>query len=302
MNYLLLLLIGAIWGAQFVLIDASLVAFSPEQLALFRTFYAVVFLVLFCLILNVRRSNARSLTDWVKVASIGVLEVVIPFTLVMWAQQFLTGSMASILMGTIPFFTLLLVMLTKVERASVSKFAAMIVGFIGLLVLLAPDLLSSGLSGSVVPKLAILLGSLSFAGALIVIKSMPKENAFILSRDAFAFGTVIMFVINLAQGNLSDLHFPLIPVTTSIVLGVFCSGLVYVLYVYLIKRAGAGFCSLSNYLVPLFGSVLGVLIMNDHITLRMVVACLLILLSIAVEPFLSYLKYIVKSRQGAKSS
>ncbi|WP_119328966.1 DMT family transporter [Cysteiniphilum halobium] len=289
MNYILLLFIGIIWGGQFVLIDFSLTSYTPEQLALLRTFYAAIFLIIFCLFAK-RKQKKRNIKTWCKVATIGILEVVIPFTLVTWGQQFVSGSMASILMGTIPFFTIILVLLTRVERATKAKFIGMLIGFVGLLVLFAPDLMATGLSSALLPQLAIMLGALSFAGALIVIRSLPNEDAFLLSRDAFTIGTIIMLAINLSNGSLQGMHFVLHPLIASIVLGVFCSGLVYVLYVSLIKRAGAGFCSLSNYLVPLFGSLLGFIIMGDHISLNMIFACLLILLSIAIEPILAFLK------------
>ncbi|WP_116964049.1 DMT family transporter [Fastidiosibacter lacustris] len=287
MNYLLLFFIGLIWGAQFVLIDFSLSIYTPEQLALFRTLYAALFLIVFC-VLTKRKRHTRSMIVWLKVIVIGVLEIVIPFTLVMWGQQFVSGSMASILMGTIPFFTIILILLTGIERATATKFIAMMVGFIGLIVLFIPDLIKYGMSLAILPELAILVGALSFASALIIIRSLSHEDSFLLSRDAFFIGTIIMFAINLGNGSLNQLSFSFYPFIASLLLGIFCSGIVYVLYVSLIKRAGVGFCSLSNYLVPLFGSILGVIIMNDHITLNMILACVLILLSITIEPLIRF--------------
>jgi len=287
MNYLLLLIIGLIWGGQFVLIDLSLSTYTPEQLSFLRAFYAAIFLIIFCLV--TRKSIKRDFLTWLKVIVIGLLEVVIPFVLVMWGQQFVSGSMASILMGTIPFFTIILMLLTRVERATSVKFLSVLTGFAGLIVLFLPDL-RNGLSMSFMPQIAILMGALSFALALIVIRSLPQEDSFVLSRDAFIVGSIVMCVINLSNGALSNIHFSISPFLASLSLGVFCSGLVYVLYVSLIKRAGAGFCSLSNYLVPLFGSLFGVIIMGDHISINMIFACVLILLSIAVEPVLRYVK------------
>ncbi|WP_395946789.1 DMT family transporter [Caedibacter taeniospiralis] len=287
MNYLLLLIIGLIWGGQFVLIDLSLSTYTPEQLSFLRAFYAAIFLIIFCLV--TRKSIKRDFLTWLKVIVIGLLEVVIPFVLVMWGQQFVSGSMASILMGTIPFFTIILMLLTRVERATSVKFLSVLTGFAGLIVLFLPDL-RNGLSMSFMPQTAILMGALSFALALIVIRSLPQEDSFVLSRDAFIVGSIVMCVINLSNGALSNIHFSISPFLASLLLGVFCSGLVYVLYVSLIKRAGAGFCSLSNYLVPLFGSLFGVIIMGDHISINMIFACVLILSSIAVEPVLRYVK------------
>ncbi|MFZ9036155.1 MAG: DMT family transporter [Francisellaceae bacterium] len=285
MNYILLLAIGIIWGSQFVFINSGLHVYSPEQLALLRTFYASLFLIIFCFFVR-RKRYKRTFYEWLKVVFIAILEVVIPFTLVMWGQQYISVSMAAILMGTIPFFALVMVLITKVEKSSMAKFLGVIIGFTGLLMLVFPDLIEDGLGDGFWGKFAVLIGACSFAQALIIIKSMPKENSFTLSRDAFCIGTLLLALINLFQGNLLHFHYQLWPFVNTILLGVFCSGVVYVLYVTLIKSAGAAFSSFSNYLVPLFGSLLGVVFLNDRLTWNMMVACFLILLSIAVEPII----------------
>lgn len=290
MKYIILIVIGIIWGGQFILINLSLKIYTPEQLALLRTVYAAIFLILFCLVTR-RKQTKRDILTWIKVVTIGLLEVVIPFTLMTWGQQFVSGSMASILMGTIPFFTIILVLLTGVEQATSAKFFGMLVGFVGFIILFFPNLVENGLRMELLPQVAILIGALSFSTALIVIRSLPNEDSCLLSRDAFIVGAIVMFAINLGHGSLLSIQFSRYAFIASLFLGVVCSGLVYVLYVKLIKQAGAGFCSLSNYLVPLFGSILGVFVMGDHISPNMVFACILILLSIGVEPILCYFKH-----------
>ena len=291
-NYILILLIGIIWGGQFVLIDVALLDYAPKQLALLRTFFAAIFLILFCSFTR-RKKNKRSFFAWLKIIAISIFEVVIPFTLIMWGQQFISGSMTSILIGTIPLFTIILVLLTRIEQATFTKFIGILVGFVGLFVLFLPDLIKGSIfSGGILPQITILLGALSFAIALIIIRTLPHENSFLLSKDTFIIGALIMLVINLIDGSFIEMDFYLQSSSffAAIVLGALCSGFVYVLYVTLIKQAGAGFCSLSNYLVPFFGSVFGVIIMKDHISINMIFACILILSSITIEPIFNQLK------------
>lgn len=283
MNILLLLLIGLIWGSQFVLIDYALEAYPPSQLALIRCISAAIFLVMICVVLK-QKGISRSWVDRSKVLMIGVLEVVIPFTLLMWAQQYVSGSMASILMGTIPLFTLIIVVLARLERANNLKIIAIVIGFIGLLVLFVPNLIDMSLSENIGAKIAILLGALSFATALVLIRSMPNERPFVLSRDAFVVGSLVLLFIDLIFGRVSTFMAAPSYMFAAIALGMICSGLVYVLYMVLIQRASATYASFSNYLVPVFGSILGVTIMGDHFSWYMAIACALVIIAVAIEP------------------
>ncbi|MGL5293690.1 MAG: EamA family transporter, partial [Aeromonas sp.] len=67
------------------------------------------------------------------------------------------------------------------------------------------------------------------------------------------------------------------------VLGVLCTGLVYFLYMALIQTAGPTFASFSNYLVPLFGVVLGALFLGEQIHATTGLALSLILGSVALN-------------------
>lgn len=290
MNFLLLLLIGFIWGGQFVLIDYALEAYAPSMLALMRCFSAAIFLVLVCVILK-QMGMKRSWGDRLKVVMIGVLEVAIPFTMLMWAQQYVSGSMASILMGTIPLFTLMIVLVTGIESATKLKLSAIIIGFLGLLVLFAPDLLSFNFTEHLSAKVAILMGALSFAGALVLIKSMPNEKPFVLSRDAFVIGSVVLLIIDMLFGRVGSIIAAPQYMFAAVALGVICSGLVYVFYMILIQRASATYASFSNYLVPVFGSILGVSIMGDHFSVYMGIACGLVIMAVALEPIIKQIKY-----------
>jgi len=67
-----------------------------------------------------------------------------------------------------------------------------------------------------------------------------------------------------------------------ITLGIFSSGIVYLLYLRLIRLAGASFTSLSNYLVPLVGTFLGVYFFSEPFTLNIMVSLLLIIAALFI--------------------
>lgn len=284
MNYILLILIGFIWGSQFLLINLCLTIYSSEQVALFRSLYAAIFLIIFCIITKKRNSY-----DWIKsfkILAISLLEIVIPFNLIIWGQKYISSSMTSIIIGTIPFFTLIIVSITKIEKSDVKKIISIIIGFIGLLILVGPDLIKNDNYNRIIPSLSILIGSFSFACALVIIKTMDKEDPFLLSRDTFIIGTFILFITNILKSINIKFSIYLYPFIASLILGIFCSGLVYVCYINLIKRSSASFCSLSNYIVPLFGTIIGIIILKDKISLQMIIAYFLISLSVTLQPML----------------
>ncbi|MNZ43574.1 EamA-like transporter family protein [compost metagenome] len=66
---------------------------------------------------------------------IAFFEAVIPFFLIGWGQQRVSSSMASIIMGAVPIFTLLILFLFKVSRLRLMHFISIGVGFVGILLI-----------------------------------------------------------------------------------------------------------------------------------------------------------------------
>lgn len=287
-NYLLLLGIGILWGSQFMFNDIAIRSMSPEAIATFRLSIGAIALTILVLLFE-RKTIAKTpkipLTKslMLRYVALAIFEGIIPFFCVAWGQEKVDSSVAAILLGTIPIFTGLLVALfVKSEKHNLGSILSIIVGFIGLLILLGPSLLNANLA-HLTYELAILIGAVSFAIALILIKTMPAVPPMRMTRNVLIIAAVPL-IVYLAITNphvfsTMTTH-AWFAVTT---LGVFCSGIVYVLYVKLIKSSGAGFASLSNYLVPLFGTIFGVFLMNDHIQWTTIVALVVILGSLVIH-------------------
>lgn len=58
-----------------------------------------------------------------------------------------------------------------------------------------------------------------------------------------------------------------------------CGGIVYVMYVMLIVRAGATFTSLNNYLVPVIGTMIGIGFLGGKLTWGAATALVLIIIA-----------------------
>ncbi|HJF21186.1 EamA family transporter [Mammaliicoccus lentus] len=68
-----------------------------------------------------------------------------------------------------------------------------------------------------------------------------------------------------------------------IILGLVHSALAYVIYNILVRQYDAVFASLSNYIVPVVGVLLGVLILHEHLTLNIIIGSAVVLLSLIIS-------------------
>ena len=295
LNYLLLLGIGILWGSQFTLNDIALRTLPSDVVAVCRMVVGALTLTVLTLLVKEKQTVKVSMLPnaWsirLRYMLIAILEGMIPFFALAWGQKYVDSSVAAVLIGTIPLFTGLTVMLFLAsEKVSVGTIVSIVIGFVGLLVLLAPSLLQAQKS-SVLAEGAILGSALSFAVALALLRTMPPLPPIRMTRNILLLAAVPMLIYLLLTDPAGLLLLKGPALWSMLALGIFCSGMVYLLYVALIKRAGATFTSLSNYLVPLFGAILGVTLMHDPLTWNLVLALIIILGSLAL-PKLPIFKY-----------
>ncbi|MCG9595274.1 EamA family transporter [Vibrio sp. Isolate25] len=261
-NYLTLLAIGLIWGSQFIFQKLSLTGFDPVWIGTFRAILGALTLILICKLIGITSTSKQ----WGLFALIGLLEAVIPFVLVPWAQQKLSSSITAILMGTLPFYALLLApVLIKGARITKGNTISVIVGFGGLLVLFYPELASSSQQINLLSSMAIVVAAVSFATALLLLNRVQQEHPLIVARNVLCMASVQLTVIAMITTPLSQSNPTISSMLSLVYLGVMCAGIVYYLYMRSIKNAGAVFTSMTNYLVPAVGVVIGVFLTDESV-------------------------------------
>lgn len=277
-SYGYLLAIGLLWGSQFIFMHQALEAFPPMVVAASRAFCGFITLVLVCRLLGLRSNKF----NWSVYMSIALLDATLPFILVAWGQQYVDSAVAAVTMGTIPFMTLLLAPLViKSERISLWGMVSVALGFVGIVVLFAPQLASA--SSLLWPILAILFGAACFALGMLMIKRFADEAPLLVARNILACAAIQLTLLSLVSQDFTAITPAVGPVVSLLTLGVFCTGLVYFLFMALIQLSGPTFASFSNYLVPLFGMILGALWLNEQISHTTLVALAIILGSVALN-------------------
>ncbi len=277
MHYILLLLIALIWGSQYIFNTLALEELTPFGLMVGRLFFGFITLSTLIFIIPKERHGHFILTPKLLglFLLIGAVEAAIPFFLIGYGQQRVPSSITAIIMGFIPLMTLFLEYLFK-QRNNITlrEIAGLFLALLGLYVLMMPD--TTALTLDFLGVGAILLAALCFGLALILMAKIPQEitalraTRFILGLYALPLTLLWLYF------NISALPTQTTTWSSIIILGLFSSGLVYLLYLTLIRQTSPSFTALSNYLVPLVGTFLGVTLFHEPLTSTILMALLLI--------------------------
>ena len=280
LKFSLLLLVGALWGSQYIFVKIALEDLSPSALTFFRIAIGAVFIAILCPLLPKGRTAEPSQEQpsaWWWFAIIGLLEAAIPALLIAWGEVRMESSLAAILLGTTPLFTIILsCLLLRLERIRPGIIAAVVLGFIGLVFLFAFRM-QFNQSIHVLSSLAVLMAALSFALSLVLLAQVKGHTPQNVARNLMFWAMIALLPVWLIWGNPSETHFEWDSMGAVIYLGTLGSSIVFLLYVQLIRIAGATFASLSNYLVPVVGVILGVTLGRDQILMTDLIALAIIL-------------------------
>ncbi|WP_289139543.1 DMT family transporter [uncultured Brevibacillus sp.] len=278
-NYLLLLGIGIIWGSQFFFVDLVIGSITPITLAAYKAILGTITLAVLHLFNGKKERLPAGQKVWSLFIWIAILEAVVPFILIGWGQQYINSNTASILLGTVPIFTKIA---APQEKLPFRKWVSIFIGFGGLCLLFGPTLSSLSFSGNVMGYLALVGASMSFALSLILIKRLPPISSILAMRNVLFVASVLLLPLAILFEEPFHIRLGWQQVIDVIILGVVQGGIVYMLYNTLIRRTNAAFASLTNYLVPLFGILLGTLILGDQVAWNSIAALVVIFISLAI--------------------
>lgn len=281
-EWAMLLALSVLWGGSFFFVEVALEAIPPLSLVAYRVFIAAIFLWIF--VLASRRAVPASLSVWMAFVIMGLLNNVIPFTLIVWGQTQIASGLASILNATTPVFTVVVAgLLLPDERATTLKIAGVIAGFVGVVVLIGPAVISD-LGLAVYAQLAVLAAAVSYAFAGVFGR---RFNAMRVDPVVVAAGQVTasaIFVLPIAL--LIDGSRPLGRMEPEILgsvlgLAILSTSLAYVLYFRLLSRAGATNLLLVTFLIPVTAIILGVGLLGETLGLNHVAGMTIIGLALA---------------------
>ena len=201
----------------------------------------------------------------------GTINSAIPFSLIAWGQSHITSGLASILIATTPLITVIGAhFYTADEKITTYRFIGILMGFLGVIILLGPDLLGY-IGKNFLGQLAIVLAAILYALASIYGRrySRQKIPPLVIATGQVTASAIILFpAIILIDQPWSYSPPSNISWAAIISLGVFSTAIAYLIYFRILATAGATNLMLVNFLVPITAIFLGIMVLGESISLQ----------------------------------
>ena len=273
LEWTMLIALALVWAGTFFFAAIAVVEIPPLTIAFLRVSGAALVLLLALYLMGILMPREGSV--WAAFFGMGLFNNAIPFSLIFCAQTELTSGVASILNATMPVFTVIAAhLLTKDEKMTKMRFLGVVLGFLGVVVLIG-----SPIGGSIRAHLAILAAGISYALASIFGKRFAQIG---VKPMATATGQVICSAIILLPFALilerpwtnASPSFHVIQAMIAMIS--LSTAFAYFLYFRILSTAGATNVALVTLLIPPFAVLLGILFLNETLTLQQITGMLII--------------------------
>jgi drug/metabolite transporter (DMT)-like permease len=292
LEWILFVILGFFWGSSYLFIKIGVDAgLTPFTLVMLRLFFGLALLA--TVVRIAREPLPREARMYGHLIVMAAFNIVIPFSLITWAEQTVDSALAATLNSAVPLFVIVIAAIfLRDERITLNRLAGLLVGFVGVAILVGfdPATLTSGNFGG---EIALIGATISYAiGAVYARRNIrglrPMIPALFQVGFAFAIAAVLAFVFERPMTVFGAMT----PTSLFAVvwLGLLGSGLAYLVFFRILAVWGATRTSMVAYLLPVYGIALGALVLHENVDQRLLVGTLLVIGGVAL----------VNSRYGAR--
>jgi drug/metabolite transporter (DMT)-like permease len=265
-EWALLIFLALLWGGSYFYVAIAVKALPPLTIVAIRVAFGALLLYLV-----VRVSGARLPTDrrsWSAFAMMGIINNVVPFSLIAWGQGHIASGLAAILNATTPLFGVVVAhFMTHDEKMTPARVGGLVIGFCGVVVMIGPDALG-GASAGLLAEFALLAASVFYAFSGVYGRRFGKAGLapMVTATGQITASAVMMVPLALIVDRPWTLPVPGVPVFAALFgLAAISTSLAYIIYYRILKTAGAINLLLVTFLVPVSAILLGALVLGEHL-------------------------------------
>ena len=276
-DYIFLVVLALIWASAFFNIKIATYSYGPVTIAFLRILLGAIPVVVLCFFKKIKIEAFSK--DWYWFAAIGIINLVIPFFLIAYGVQKVQSNLAAILMASTPLSaTVLAHFFTNNEKINFIKVLGVMIGFSGIVFLFSDNILIN--ENNIISALLILGGSTFYViGGLLTLKVSNKKNENV-TASILIWATIFLLPITAYTEQPWNLNPRLDSTISLIYLGIFSTGLAWLMRFRILKNNGLVFQAQVAYLIPIFGIILGYIFLNEIITSKVIVAVVAVILGI----------------------
>ena len=265
-EWVMLIALSILWGGSFFFVELVVRELPLLTIVSLRVGLAALALWIFVFATGLR--PPRSVRPWLAFFAMGMLNNVIPFTLIVWGQTHIASGLAAILNATTPLFTVIVAGLFLAdERPTAIKFVGVAIGFFGVILMIGPKALG-GLGADVLAQLAVLGAAISYAFAGVFgrrFKTMGIDPV-VTAAGQVTMSSVLLIPVALTFDDPMNIV-ALGPKSWAAVisLAVLSTAVAYILYFRILASSGATNLLLVTFLIPVSAILLGSFVLGESL-------------------------------------
>lgn len=280
------LVLTLIWGASFLWIKIAIRETGPFTIVALRLAFAMV--AILPVLIRQRVGLPKTRRMWGHIVVQGLVSSAIPWILITWAEKHIDSALATVLNGTVPLFTIVIAHLwLSDDRMTMRRVGGLMVGFVGVLILVADDIRFLGSGDATVRmmflgQLAMLGSSLCYAASNVYARRHfrgvpPVFQAFYTMLAADALMWIVTPTVE------APFTLPALPLTWLAIawLGILGAGISYLIFYRLLHQIGPTRVATVTYTIPVVGVTLGVVFLDEALTWQLIAGTLLIVSGVA---------------------
>ncbi len=274
-DWSLLGVLSVLWGGSFFFNGVVLRELPPMTLVLLRVALAAILLL--PLIKLYRIDFPRGVSGWKPFFAIGLLNNVLPFSLIVMGQTYIPSGLASILNATTPLFTVVVMAVAGEESLQPRRIAGVVVGLIGVVVLHGEGIAGFE-TGQGIGILLCLAAAFSYGlSALVARRLLSNSPALATATFQLVASTAMMTVVAGVVDRPWQLPMPDTTTWLAVIgLAALSTAAAYIVFFQILRRSGATNVMLVTLLIPVTAILLGYLVLGERISPREIIGAVVI--------------------------
>lgn len=261
--------LSVLWGGSFLFNGILVKVWPPLTIVTGRVFFAAITLWIIIRLMGVAVPKSRE--AWTAFFGMGILNNVIPFCLIVWGQTHIASGLAAILNATTPLFGVIVAhFLTTDEKLTANRVVGLAVGFVGVLVMVGPSVLSHA-GNDLMGELAILGAAVSYAFAGVYGRQFRTMGLppLVPAAGQVTASSFMLLPVALVVDQPFSLPLPGFEAWAALFgLAVLSSALAYILFFRILETAGATNIMLVTILIPPSAILLAALVLGEQLAMR----------------------------------
>ena len=282
LEWMTLSALAAVWGGAFFFNAIAVKELPVLTIVVARVGLAALALLAVLKVAGIRMPSDRRV--WIAFFGMGLLNNVIPFSLIVWGQQHIASGVASILNASTPLFTVILAhMMTSDEKLSGGRLFGVLAGLGGVAIMIGGDAVQA-LGAGVLAQLACLAAAVSYGFAGIFGRRFRAMGAAPMATAAgqLVASSILLLPMMLVLDRPWSLPAPSINTIAALIgIATLSTAFAYVLFFRLLATAGASNTSLVTLLIPVSAILLGTAFLGETLELRHIAGMAMIGLGLA---------------------